>query len=111
MNADKNPKNKGDDETIKSLMRKFEAQICENPLSLEVRSTKTWELVQNELMPQFYTYFDTEKGFYCDDSKQKMGEICHDYQIRLCCPGKYCLINFEKGIRDKKSGAYKSINN
>ena len=42
MNADNNPKNKGDDETIKSLMRKFEAQTCENPLSLEVRSTKTW---------------------------------------------------------------------
>ena len=91
MNSDKNPKNKGDDETIQSLMRSFGAQICQNPISLEVRSTKTWELVKNKFNPQFYEYFDTEKGFYCNDGKQKMGETCDDYQIRLCCPGKSTL--------------------
>ena len=91
MNSDKNPKNKGDDETIQSLMRSFGAQICQNPISLEVRSTKTWELVKNKFNQQFYEYFDTEKGFYCNDGKQKMGETCDDYQIRLCCPGKSTL--------------------
>ena len=48
-------------ETIQGLIRKFGAQICENSISLEVRSTKTWELVQNKFNPQFYEYFDIEK--------------------------------------------------
>ena len=61
MNSDKNPKNKGDDETIQSLMRKFGAQICENPISLEVRSTKTWELVQNKFNHKFTFHYEFGK--------------------------------------------------
>ena len=71
MSRSKNPKNKGEDETI----QRFGAQICENPLSLEVRSTKTWELVQDKFNPQFYEYFDTKKVFIVMMANKKWARL------------------------------------
>ena len=91
MNSDTNPNFKGDDETLKKLIIKYGTKACLNPEKIEVRSRKTWELVTNTKIPQIYQYFDAKNGFKCVNKQQK-SEFCHDYEIRLCCPGNLTKI-------------------
>jgi hypothetical protein len=87
-NSDTTIEGTGDIETLEMLFKTFGVRSCLVPTEIQARSTKTGEHVKNNKYPQEYSKYDTTTGFVCRTDEQGENEICHDYEVRLCCPGR-----------------------
>uniref|UniRef100_A0A672GTL8 WxxW domain-containing protein n=1 Tax=Salarias fasciatus TaxID=181472 RepID=A0A672GTL8_SALFA len=85
MNSD-DPSEEGDVESILQLMERFPGQVCENPVSIEAKTTSG---ISAQYTGNTFLSYDVQFGFACINEEQKSKQ-CEDYQVILTCPSDFC---------------------
>ncbi|XP_044207409.1 cartilage intermediate layer protein 2 [Thunnus albacares] len=85
LNSD-DPSDEGDVESILRLLKTFPGQVCENPISIEAKTTSG---ISAKHTGDTYLSYDVSFGFACINEKQKSKQ-CEDYQVMLTCPSDFC---------------------
>jgi hypothetical protein len=81
-----------DKEVLSALVGKYKAYACMKPLKIKARVAATKVNATLSGGPQTFANLDTTMGFQCLKSMQSDGSDCLDYEVQLCCPGKFLLI-------------------
>jgi hypothetical protein len=109
-NTDTNPGDRGDIEYIEYVVKAAQnkrVKSCRYPEEVKVRkqgvpksdqimfkftsrSTRSWTVINpNDADDTQQVTGDTITGFSCTNADQTGGKTCSDYEIKLCCPGKF----------------------
>ena len=103
-NTDTNPGDRGDMEYIEDVVKvaqNIRAKSCRYPEKIAVRKQGALEEKEftersttSETMDNQQVSGDTIAGFSCRNADQFGDITCSDYEIKLCCPGKFFKIFF-----------------